>query len=109
MHTVLCVPGSVGLPGCCELLEPGHRRDASRSPGTRSCLGRRGGVPNDCSPGGSWAGSPGVMMNVDGVLGQHSLAVARDPVGDWCWELPGRQGCVSLSPLGGFLSCRGQL
>lgn len=48
-------------------------------------------------------------MNVDGVLGQHGLAVARDPVGDWCWELPGRQGCVSLSPLGGFLSCRGQL
>ena len=39
MHAVLCVPGSVGLLGCCELLEPGHRHDASQSPGTHSWEG----------------------------------------------------------------------
>lgn len=35
-----------------------------------------------------WAGSPGVLTNVDGVLGRPRLAAW---LGDWL-ELPGRQG-----------------
>lgn len=54
-----------------------------------------------CGLAGLWAGSPGVLTNVDGVLGGR-LAVARGLAPG----APGRQGRVSLSPLGGFFPAR---
>ena len=67
-----------------------------------------GGVvfPCGCGPGGLWAESPGVLTNVDGVLGRPRLAVARGPsqglVPGAAWEAgphqPEPSGQISFLP-----------
>ena len=71
--------------------------------------------PCGCGPGGLWAESPGVLTNVDGVLGRPRLAVARGPsqglVLGAAWEAGPRQpepsGQISFLP-GPAVKGRGQ-
>lgn len=82
----------------------------SRSQGTAVSLAEalgpllpeKEGWCSHCGPGGLWAGSPGVLTNVDGVLGRPRLAMARGLVLGAAWEAGPRQpessGRISFLP-----------